>query len=371
MRSRLGSWLARCRPPPTARCGAPTSHASSVLDARVGLGQAHLVGPDALISVPRQHDPGLEGVLDVNSWRARRLTGQGRRGPRYLRCSWPHGLRRGDAQLAGPGRTNAGPLRTGVRLLTDHPAGIAASRRSPPRWCRRLTVDHCTSPPFVPHRPYPIQRAAQASFVAVRHAPFAARRRVPHAGRRSSCRESAGVEHRVRRPGSSRAASVDDRDVRLDADVVDPVLVGGQPLGDREPEATAVALELGPLLDRALAVGRRRRPASPRPRSWSAPATISEADADPPSTRTTSSIAGSVAAPPGFASVSIRCPVGVLLPEDRAVGEELAGDVAGRVDEAARVAAQVEDELRLPGVDVGPDGLVELVRGVRPRSPTA
>ena len=37
-----------------------------------------------------------------------------------------------------------------------------------------------------------------------------------------------------------------------------------------------------------------------RPRSWSAPATISDADADPPSTSTTSWIVGSVATPPGL-----------------------------------------------------------------------
>ena len=45
-----------------------------------------------------------------------------------------------------------------------------------------------------------------------------------------------------------------------------------------------------------------------RPRSWSAPATISEADAEPPSTSTTSRIAGSVAAPPGSTRVSVWFP---------------------------------------------------------------
>ena len=44
------------------------------------------------------------------------------------------------------------------------------------------------------------------------------------------------------------------------------------------------------------------------PRSWSAPATISDAEADPPSTSTTSRIDGSVAAPPGSATVSVRVP---------------------------------------------------------------
>ena len=101
-----------------------------------------------------------------------------------------------------------------------------------------------------------------------------------------------------------------------------------------------------------------------RPRSCSAPATISDADAEPPSTSTTSRIHGSVAAPPGLAVGLDQVAVGVLLPEHRAVGEELARDVAGRRHEPARVAAQVDDQLALAALHGRRDRRVELLGGV-------
>ena len=45
--------------------------------------------------------------------------------------------------------------------------------------------------------------------------------------------------------------------------------------------------------------------------------------------------------------------VGVLLPEDRAVGEELAADLDRGIDEAAGIVADVHDQLVEAGVQVG------------------
>ena len=89
-----------------------------------------------------------------------------------------------------------------------------------------------------------------------------------------------------------------------------------------------------------------------RPVSWSAPATISLADALPPSISTTTSQVGA-----GRDAVAERLgrdlvPLRVLLPEDRAGRDELAGDLACRRDVATRVPAQVEDELRPAGREV-------------------
>ena len=60
--------------------------------------------------------------------------------------------------------------------------------------------------------------------------------------------------------------------------------------------------------------------------------------------RVTILIDGSVAAPPGQGDGLDETAIRVLLPEDRAIREELARDVAGGRDIAARVAAQVDDE---------------------------
>ena len=53
----------------------------------------------------------------------------------------------------------------------------------------------------------------------------------------------------------------------------------------------------------------------------------------------------------------------VLLPEDDAGRDELAGDLARRRDVAARVAPEVQDELRPAGLDVGGEGVGQLVGG--------
>ena len=98
---------------------------------------------------------------------------------------------------------------------------------------------------------------------------------------RAPCRASGSR----RRPGRVRAAVTTTSGVR--PDVVDPALVRGQPLGDRQLERAALAGQLLPLLDRALAERLSGRRASPARVSWSAPATISLADALPPSMRQT------------------------------------------------------------------------------------
>jgi hypothetical protein len=48
-----------------------------------------------------------------------------------------------------PGRTNAGPMRAGVRVLT-HPQGVRLDGHLLRGGAATRTVDHCTSPPFVP-----------------------------------------------------------------------------------------------------------------------------------------------------------------------------------------------------------------------------
>ena len=82
------------------------------------------------------------------------------------------------------------------------------------------------------------------------------------------------------------------------------------------------------------------------------------------STRTTSWILSDVARPPDDASVSTWVP---LASSSQKIGPEpmnSAGDPAGGGHVAAGVAAEVEDELRLAGVEVGLQRVVELARGV-------
>ena len=102
-----------------------------------------------------------------------------------------------------------------------------------------------------------------------------------------------------------------------------------------------------------------------RSRSWSAPGDdLARRRATRDRSRTTTSIDGSVAMPPG-AGVDLRLvAVRVLLPVDRAVRDELAGDVRGVRHEATRVAAQVEHDLLDPVVEVGLDRRLELRRAL-------
>ena len=82
-----------------------------------------------------------------------------------------------------------------------------------------------------------------------------------------------------------------------------------------------------------------------RPRSWSAAATISEADADPPLMSTTTRQVGVGGDAVAGGRVLADVVAGRLLGEDQAVVDELAGDLLRRLDVAARVVAQVEHDL--------------------------
>ena len=209
------------------------------------------------------------------------------------------------------------------------------------------TVDHCTSPPFVRRRPYPIRGSAASTRIGVISHADVRRRGAARETRRDGAELPGGPR---RAPGprpASRAASSTTTSGTIPLPWIQ-VLSGVSHLAivrRKPPLSSSSCVHCWTVpLPKVLVPTRLARP-----RSCSAPATISDAEADPPSTSTTSWIDGSVAAPPGLASVSVQVPVGVLLPEDRAVREELAGDVARRGHEPARVAAQVQDELPVAG----------------------
>ena len=270
------------------------------LDARVGVGQADLAGADALDLGARQHDPGLEGVLDRELVAS--LVGSGRwsrpwgGSSRWVRGA---GVSHGDRLAAPASRTHerrpvAGPA---FELLPT------TRRDRPSDDLRRggaatTTVDHCTSPPFVRRSTLPdAARRVQASVrAAVRPAPALA------AGRRpGSPAVAQHLQRRRRAPGRRRAWRRRRRSTTTSGTMPVPWIqrlsgVSHLAIVRRKPprsSSSCVHCWTVPL----------PKVVSPtsvaRPRSWSAPATISDADAEPPSTRTTSWIAGSVAAPPG------------------------------------------------------------------------
>ena len=293
--------------------------------------------------------PGLEGLLD------RELVGRS--------SVLGDGLAHGEAPLAGSGwrvshgrRGSSGAdartparFRTGVRIATDHSSGSSLSDDLRRGGAATTTVDHCTSPPFVHIDPTRCGARVQAGGSCggrglKRAAPTPTRR-----GRTTS--DPSGSSPSTLRPASSTGSSPGLAGASVtttsghDALAVDPRLVRRQPLGDREAEAAAVVLELRPLLDRALAerlgadegrpsavveragddLGRGRRPAVDEERRAGS--------------------TGRWRRPPGLAAVSVRLPSASCCQKTVPVGEELAGDLAGRGDEPARVAAQVDDEL--------------------------
>ena len=289
-----------------------------------------------LISGAAQHEARLEGVLDGVLVAGLAVDGDG------LAHGWLLGgvagwsARRVAATAHCAGRTNAGPQWAGASWLLHHPKGLPTSG-PPPRWCSadycRLTAHHLLSFPD----DTPIVQVAQEVDPGVarsrqdavgdpqrrvaRHRRWRGassdedgrarvRRRVP-ADAMPSARSSWGSAP-SRAPGSTTTSGV-----RPSPWI--QRLVGRQPLGDREPEATRVAGQQVPLLDGPLAERRlaheRRRVrcpgAHPRGSRWR--------DAEPPLTSTATAMAGSVATPPPVAaSVGTWCAVGVLLPVDRA-----------------------------------------------------
>ncbi len=100
-----------------------------------------------------------------------------------------------------------------------------------------------------------------------------------------------------------------------------------------------------------------------RPLSWSAPATISLALAEPRSTSTTTAMCGIGGHPAGDGLVGDLRAIGERLPEDGARRDELAGDPLGRIDEAAGIAPKVEDDALHAGVDERLELAVEVVGG--------
>ena len=105
--------------------------------------------------------------------------------------------------------------------------------------------------------------------------------------------------------------------------------------------------------------------------SWSAPATISLADALPLSMRTATLILRSVAMPFRHGVCRVDVALGVLLPEDRAALDERAGHGPRRGHETAGVAPQVDDELRLALVERRLDGLDEIRRAPLSEKPVS
>ena len=252
-----------------------------------------------LISVPVSTSPASNVSSIVNSWRAFRLRAtvessrmgwllSGGRGGRIGRGPWPS-------------RTNAGPMRTGVRVAYP-PTGCPTRRPSPARWCSYAYCRslHITS--FRSAKPYPkAEMSARASIG--RYGPPMSR----PAGARAEDLERP-VEDRDPGVGSRAAGSV-DRDVGLDADVVDPALrrasASGRSVRRNAPPSPASSCHCW-----TVPLPNDRCPTSvARPVSWSAPATISLADALPPSIEARRpGCVGSVAAPPGMASVGVWSP---------------------------------------------------------------
>ncbi len=188
--------------------------------------------------------------------------------------------------------TNAGPLWAGASWLLHHPKVVRLAG------CLRggaalLTVDHCTSPPFVPgdDRPTPCRDARGGAFLVHRRPPWAmpqdqagslrtspiptcqgpvsdtADGLVDGLGGSSSIPDGSGSAARISRPDPAAGPRL--RACRRDGTTtsgvmpvaVDPGLVGRQPLGDGQPEAARITRQQVPLLDGALAVCRSRRPA--------------------------------------------------------------------------------------------------------------
>ena len=295
----------------------------AALDARVGVGQVDLAGADRLDLGAGQDDAGLERVVDREVVAGSSVEGDGRssRMEWLLRTvgGWEYGR-------AWPGRTNAGPMRAGVRVAYP-PTGCPTRRPSPARWCSYAYCRslHITS--FRSREPYPKRRTERKRAGA--SAPLRRRVRRPRARPRRAEDLERLVERRVRRRPACRSGTVDD-DVRASG----PTswiqrLSGVSQRAMVSLNAPPSPVELLPLLDGALA--ERLWPTSvARSVSWSAPATISLAEALPPSMRHDDRDAsGRSRRRRASASVATWSPVGVLLPEDRARADELAGDRRG------------------------------------------
>ena len=227
-----------------------------------------------------QDDAGLEGLVDREVVAGSAVEGDGR--------LVAHGMAPSDVgrrESAGGAAARAHERRpdAGRRSSASPPTGCPTRRPSPARWCSYGTVDHCTSPPFVPGNR---TRCDAASARAAVPATPGVRPRTAQApqrsGRRPSPRTSSALSRTGSRarPGGSAAASTDD--VRRQPDLVDPALVRRQPAGDRQPERRRLSpVELAATAGRCPCRTTAGRRASPASVSCSAPATISLAEALP------------------------------------------------------------------------------------------
>ena len=148
-------------------------------------------------------------------------------------------------------------MRAGVRVAY-HPQGVRLDGHLLRGGAATRTVDHCTSPPFVPgNRTRCACECKSASGAVARPGRRAQRRPGGRPGRasRAPCRARVDVR---RRAGSGSV----DGDVRREPDLVDPALVRRQPLAIVSLNAPP-SPELDPLLDGALAERLSRRRASP------------------------------------------------------------------------------------------------------------
>ena len=240
---------------------------------------------------------------------------------------------------------------------TDHPAGTDSRGRPPPRWCsnyncRSLHITSFRSLTTIPGCRDP----GQASISRQPDAPVAAQRLpvacAEHLERRVDGRVVAGRGSRPRSTTTSGTMPVPL--IHTLSGVSHLAVVSRKP-----PWSSSSCVHCWTVpLPKVVA------PTSvARPRSRSAPATISDADADPPSMRATTLIDGSVAAPPRQRDGLDELPSAYSC-QKIGPSEELARDVAGGRHVAARVAAQVDDERPAAALHGGRDRRVELRRGM-------
>jgi hypothetical protein len=130
-------------------------------------------------------------------------------------------------------------------------------------------------------------------------------------------------------------------DVGDDAEVLDRAIAGRQVLRDRQLEL-GVVLVVVELLDGALAE-RARADDDARSRFLSAPATISDADAEPPLTSTASERRRVAEAALGAARLAVAARHGR---DDGARVDEQVDELHRFLEQAARVVAEVEDPRR-------------------------
>src|SRR5687768_17576595 len=310
-----------------------------------------------LISVPVSTSPASNVSSIVNSWRAFRLraTVESSRTdglPRYRVDRSEVGGRfpGGHPPEDSPERTNAGPIRTGVRVAYP-PTGCPTRRPSPARWCsyaycRSLHITSFRSP-----EPYP-NTVMSASMRSWRRKGLCGRPPGPPSCRSAKQLQSS-VQDRIAVGIGLRGPL--DRDLRLKPDVVDPAPARGQPTGDRQAERAALARQLLPLLDGPLA--ERRLAHEGRP-----PGVLQGPGDD---------LAGGRTAPVdqahdpdvGARGHTARLGIGgdlpagrILFPEDGPGRDELAGHRTRRRHVPAGIAAEVEDEPGPVGFQVAAQG---------------